>query len=356
MRPPASTPRSQEDGRRRDPSSSSGRTQLARLFQLIVAIQSDRFYNARQLAELCEVSRRTIFRDLDTLEAAGIPIQYRPERQGYQLAKGFFLAPLHLEEKEALALSVLARQWKGGDGLGLLRDARAGVVKLVQALPADIRSRVQSGSEPFDIDANPPDPPGDRQLLYDAVLEALTRRLQLRIWFQDATHQAPELTVVSPYRILQARGVWYLVGRSTLHREVRAFRIPRILQAQVTERPYTIPPRFSLERVVRQAWAAEPGPVRYEIGLRFSPEAAPEIRATVWHPGQRLVPHADGHIDLHLVIDGLDEILGWILSYGDQVEVIGPEALRERVGAVAHRVAQRYAERGSSLVAERTGD
>ena len=64
-----------------------GRAQLPRLLELIMAIQSDRFPNARTLAERCEVSRRTIYRDLDTLDAAGIPVRYRPDRQGYQLAR-----------------------------------------------------------------------------------------------------------------------------------------------------------------------------------------------------------------------------------------------------------------------------
>ena len=70
------------DGERPGSSSSSPRSQLPRLLELIMAIQSDRFPNARVLAERCEVSRRTIYRDLETLAAAGIPVHYRPERQG----------------------------------------------------------------------------------------------------------------------------------------------------------------------------------------------------------------------------------------------------------------------------------
>src|SRR5690349_14951068 len=118
------------------PSSACGRAQLPRLLELIMAIQSDRFPNARELAERCEVSRRTIYRDLDTLAAAGIPVRYRPDRQGYQLARGCSLPLPSLDEKEALALLIMARQWKGGAGLDLLRHARDGAVKLVQALPA----------------------------------------------------------------------------------------------------------------------------------------------------------------------------------------------------------------------------
>src|SRR6266481_1883992 len=88
-----------------------GRAQLARLFRLILMLQSERHPNARELAEWCEVSRRTVYRDLEMLAAAGIPIRFRRERQGYQLAKGFFLPPTFVEETEALALLALSRQW-----------------------------------------------------------------------------------------------------------------------------------------------------------------------------------------------------------------------------------------------------
>ncbi len=67
-----------------------------------------------ELAERCEVSRRTIYRDLETLAAAGIPVHYRPERQGYQLARGYsFPLPDALTRRKCLALLALARQWKG---------------------------------------------------------------------------------------------------------------------------------------------------------------------------------------------------------------------------------------------------
>src|SRR5262245_29639521 len=108
------------------PGGAGGRDQLARLFRLVMLLQTERFPNARELAERCEVSRRTVYRDLELLERAGLPVRYRQEREGYQLARGAFLPPSGVGEAEALALLVLARQWKGGDGLGLLRHAWEG--------------------------------------------------------------------------------------------------------------------------------------------------------------------------------------------------------------------------------------
>jgi proteasome accessory factor B len=307
-----------------------------------MAIQSDRFPNARALAERCEVSRRTIYRDLEILAVAGIPIRYRPDRQGYQLARGYSFPLPSLDEREALALLTMARQWKGGAGFDLLRHARDGAVKLIQALPTEARNRVLTQAEPIPDDSGQGSLPRDRALVYDAILDALAQRLQVRIWYRDATAaaQMPETTKLSLYRLVLARGIWCVVGRSTFHRQVCVFRIPWIERVKTTNDPYTIPPRFNLERFLGMAWGMERGKDRHEIWLRFSSRVAPEIRETAWHRSQRLAELPDRRADLHLVIDGLDEILGWVLGFGDQVEVLAPEELRRRVEAVATGMAR----------------
>src|SRR3954452_15793379 len=325
------------------PSPSSARAQLPRLLELIMAIQSDRFPNARALAERCEVSRRTIYRDLDTLEAAGIPVRYRPDRQGYQLARSCAYQLPSLEENEVLALLLLVRQWKGGAGLDLVRHARDGAVKLVQSLSPDARNRILTRAEPVPDETNSWPLPRERKLVYDAILDALSQRYQIRIWYRDAVEAEPITTKLSLYRLVLARGTWYVVGRSTLHRQVRVFRIPWIERVTPTNDPYDIPPRFNLERFLGLAWTMERGKDRHEVWLRFSARLAPEIREAFWHRSQRLAELPDRRVDLHLVIDGLDEIQGWVLGFGDEVEVLASAELREGIAATAARVAQRHA-------------
>ena len=80
------------------------RLPLARLLQLLTVLQAERFPNVRRLAEACGVSRRTIYRDLTTLETAGLSIVYHPDRQGYRIGRECLLQPSQLDDREALAL------------------------------------------------------------------------------------------------------------------------------------------------------------------------------------------------------------------------------------------------------------
>jgi predicted DNA-binding transcriptional regulator YafY len=332
------------ESRREDAGSICGRTQLARLFRLLLMLQSERFPNARELATQCEVSRRTIYRDVELLVEAGVPVHYRREQQGYQLAKGFFLPPTSLDETEALALLVLTRQWKGSDGLGLLRNARAGALKLVQALPTEARDRVLAAAEPFRSDAAPASDamPGERQEIHNTILASITQSRQLRVWYTDSSSRARECTKFSPYRLLLHDRHWFLVGRSTLHRRIEVIGVPRVRKLVLTDDRYEIPPRFNLERFLAQAWGVHRNPVRYRIWLRFSEHVAPELIDTVWHRSQKTSILADGRVDLHFVIDGIDEILRWVLGFGDQVEVLAPSELRARLFEVSLGVARRH--------------
>lgn len=329
--------------RRADSSGGCGRVQLARLFRLVLLLQAERFPNARELAERCEVSRRTVYRDLDLLAGAGIPVRYRQEREGYQLGRGFFLPPTGVDEAEALALLVLARQWKGGDGLGLLRHAWGGAVKLVQSLAPEVRERVLAAVEPFEAPADASTAlPADRQAVHDTILTALSRLRQMRVWYRDAATLDDACTKFSLYRLLLHDRHWFMVGRSTLHRKVEVIGVPWVERVVLTDDPYEIPPRFRLVRHLAQAWGVCRDRVRYRVWLRFGPGVAPELNDTRWHPSERKVELGDGRVDVHYVVDGLDEILRWVLGFGDQVEVLAPPELRSKLFGTAVALARRH--------------
>ncbi len=165
--------------------SANSRLPLARLLQLLMILQSERFPNARRLAEACAVSRRTIYRDLGLLDTAGIAVLYRPDRQGYELVRGGLLQPLQLEEKEALALLIVSRMGCSDDPFGFSRHARCGLAKVVQALPEDLRDRISCSSELIAEETAELKLPPDRPLVYETILGCLSRRQRLHLWYSE---------------------------------------------------------------------------------------------------------------------------------------------------------------------------
>ena len=190
---------------------------LARLIQLIILLQTERCPNARQLAEICEVSRRTIYRDLAALADAGVTVLYRPDRQGYQLARSLFLQPPRIEEREALALLVLCRQWRPSADLGLSHDANRAMDKLVQSLPDPLRARLLAASEVLDDLPDCRATPAPRQAVQDQLLAALAQRTQVRLWVREGRTGEVETTKMGIYRLILHDQAWCMVGRSSRH-------------------------------------------------------------------------------------------------------------------------------------------
>lgn len=313
----------------------SARERLARLLHLVLALGEGRCPSAGDLAEACEVSRRTIYRDLGLLELAGVPVSYRADRRGYELPPTFAFAAPCLDDLEAAGLLLTARVAGPGDDLGLARAARSGARKLLLALPEPTRLRLQGAFELSGEAVDPPAPPPVRREVRDALIRSMAGRIQVRIWYEEADGSPARATKLSPYRLLGDRPGWRLIGRSSADRDVRAFAVPRIVRAVLTGDPYEVPPRFDPARL--------PSAHRREVRLRFADPAALDERGGV--PGQLLEIRRpdDGGLLASLAADGLDEVLDWVVGFGDRVEVLAPAELRERLRELAMRMARAHA-------------
>jgi hypothetical protein len=255
----------QENGKVRDRPVDAGRQPrgnhfpLTRLLQLIGLLQTEQCPNARQLAETCEVSRRTIYRDLATLADAGMNVVYRPDRQGYQLKPGLHLLPARLDDREAIALLLLCRQWTAGDDLGLRRYANRAMDKVIQCLPEDLRGRIKRAAEVLSETPDLP-LPTDREALFEQILDAISRRRQIRIWVREPDSRTNEPTKFGIYRLIGMDGVLCLVGRSSRHCNVITVATGHIERAELTEDDYTIPPRFHVDRYLAHQDAGDSTP------------------------------------------------------------------------------------------------
>jgi predicted DNA-binding transcriptional regulator YafY len=232
---------------------------ISRLLQLIVLLQTGHCPNARKLGDLCEVSTRTIYRDLAILADAGITVLYRPDRQGYEIARGLFLQPPRLEEREVLALLLLCRYWNQGDDMGLRGDAIQAVDKLVQSLAEPLRTRLLDAAEILGELPCPASAPSSQPAPHDEILAALVHRRQVRLWIRERPGEEPQTTKMAIYRMTRIGARWFLVGRSSWHCSVTLVPLHQIEQVEPTDDPYEIPPRFSLERFLAQRQSPRKG-------------------------------------------------------------------------------------------------
>jgi len=316
----------------------------SRLVAILLLLQTRGQLTARELADELEVSLRTIYRDLEGLAAAGIPVYAeRGPSGGYRLVDGYRtrLTGLNADEAEALFLSGL-----GGAAaqLGLGTVLAAAQLKVLAAMPPELRGRASRVRERFLLVA-----PGwfkeDEELpalasIAQAVWEG--RRVRMRY----ARRAEPVERTVEPFGLVLKAGIWYLVARRD--GSLRTYRVSRILEAVALEESFDRPTDFDLGAY----WEAstevfEAGLRQTEVGLRVRRGALGTLEYAIGSGRLDLPdplpddPNAWLEVTLHT--DGLDEAHEDLLRLGSRLEVLRPVELRERLARTAAEMLATYA-------------
>lgn len=318
-------------------------TRLRRLLNLIGLLQGGREHNIESLAHACGVSRRTVFRDLDLLKQADVPLFFHPERQRYSIGATYYQPPASFTTEEALALVVLCHELGDPSQLPFFSPARSAVVKIEATLPAKLREHLRCVSGAIHIEADSHAPLEHHQPFYDELLRAIAAQRCVRIEYHSPIETKPMITKLHPYRLVYSRRSWYIIGRSSLHRSARTFNVNRIHKLEVLDESFQTPASFSLDRYLGNAWRLipEPGPDR-DVQIRFSPLVARNVAEITWHKTQRTSFNADGSLDFRCTVSGLREISWWILGYGAEAEVLAPQELRAIIAENLARMAKQY--------------
>jgi predicted DNA-binding transcriptional regulator YafY len=132
------------------------------------------------------------------------------------------------------------------------------------------------------------------------------------------------------------------VGFDETRDAIRTFKIERIRDVSVTPDSFEAPAAGLVESMFDRAWdiIADQDPV--EVVIRFSPSVAARVQEARWHPSQRVAIESDGSLVWRATVAGTIEIRLWVLSWGDDAEVVAPQSLRDDVAATHRRAAERY--------------
>jgi predicted DNA-binding transcriptional regulator YafY len=292
-----------------------------------------------------------VYRDLEQLRAAGVPVAFDPATRQYRIDGRFFMPPVQLDLEESLALAALCADVAGRDQIPFLGPAERALHKLVAQLPQPLRAELAERSGNLVIRtarSMPPDGHGD---VYGRVRQAMASGRALRCKYEPVNSAKDEPAGefdFQPYALFFAVRAWYAVGRrSDRDGALRCLKLSRFTKIVPGTARYSIPRDFSIDRYLGNAWRMIPGEGEHQVEIRFDPSFAETMADTLWHPTQEIEWHRDGSCTFRCTVSGLDEILWWVLSMGPHCVVKRPAALAARVRAAAREVVARYRSRPS---------
>jgi predicted DNA-binding transcriptional regulator YafY len=316
----------------------------SRLLNLLLLLQTRGGLTAEELARELEISVRTVHRDVDALSAAGIPIYAeRGPQGGIRLVEGYRtrLTGMTGEEAEALFLSGLPGP---AAELGLGTVVAAARLKVLAALPPELRSRASRLVERFHLDATgwyqAGEPVPHLSVLAEGVWEA--RRVEIRYRRGDSA----VLRVLEPLGLVLKAGVWYVVARAD--DQLRTYRVSRVLEAHLLDESVTRPPDFDLPTWWAESSAAyERETPRLEVVIRVDRDSLGPLSDVF---GARAVRDAErlddgdaaGRRRLRLSVEWPEEAASRLLGLASTVEVLEPARLRDEIRGLARQAIERY--------------
>ena len=323
-------------------------SRIQRLLKIINCLQSGYDTDTAALAEICGVSRRSIFRDLQTLREAGFEFHYvEPERR-YSAVVSDALLNAGLTREELLAACLVGYRLVENQAAipRPLRNASASAAaKMSSRMSGRERERLRKLAKAIAFELDPQQRVDENLQDFETLLEAIAQRRRARIAYEDQATGQLESTLLSPYKIVFRWRCWCVVGRSSRHRQVITVHFARIRNVVLTSETYTIPPRFNVKQHLA-AFGHTPmhSKSRHDVVIRFHAEIAPEIAAIRWHHSQRITRNDDGTLDLHLTAVALEEVRDWVLEHGSRAVVLRPQKLRDMIVEECNLIANLYAD------------
>jgi len=330
----------------------------SRLLSILMLLQARGLMSAKALAAEFEVSERTIHRDIDQLSAAGVPVYAERGRSGgFRLLDGYRTRLTGLTEPEAEALFLAGLPGPAAQ-LGLADLLSTARLKLMAALPAHVQPNVERIAARFHLD-----PAGwfrgeDSLASLKPVAQAVWSGHYLKLDYRPAGEAEPYPRRLGPLGLVLKGGVWYLVAQSG--KATRTYRIANITEAEITSEAFTRPASFDLSEYWRQASSAyESGLYRGRVEVRVSTlgvslleQLGPQVAEAAALTAS--APDHEGWVRCVVPIESIRSGVRELLRLGQEVEVVGPKALREAMistlAAMSRLHAPDHAERSSDAL------
>ena len=294
---------------------------------------------AQEIGNRTDRNKRTALRDLHALEDIGVPLISEPN-DTYKLMPGYVLPTIAFTQQETMAILLATRL--AVQHLDYYNEFLARALnKLAASLPKGA-VKVFVGESVSQLASKPAD--DQRQKVFGVITRGLLERKQIRFSYVDSQGVGSQRRV-HPYFLepisLMSRGT-YLFGKDIDRREMRVFKLDRITDAEVMPTDAYIPDDAKLQKLVADSWGVWTQGKVQKVELLFNKQVARRLAETRWHPSQQLAKQKDESVRMTLEVRGLVEITPWILSWGADVEVIGPGELRKSVATTAAEMAKSY--------------
>lgn len=295
-----------------------------RRMKMILLLQdSKKRLTVDQLSEMFDVSRRTIFRDLNVLSDLNVPVTW-DQYSGYGIMEGYKVPPLMFTSRELATIMVGLNFVKSQVDKQLVEDAKGVEIKIKNVLPDDLKMFMNSLDnrtivDPFLHFGHEKKEGGNWYL----VSSAISQKKSLEFSYTNKSDGSVSDRKIDPYVLVFYRDHWNVIGYSHKREAIRNFVLNRMAEVKITDKKYEVNPEMNIEALI--FGSNETGKI-VEVVVDESADRA--FRANLPTKIFKENPLPAKKIKVSFRFENLDYINDWLLQFGDRVEIISPAELK----------------------------
>ncbi len=327
--------------------------QLARQWRLIQRLARSHYgVGLDDLATELDCVRRTVYRDLDALMAAGFPVvsERRDGRVLYRFLDTFQWGSVPFTPDEILSLAFGEDLLRALEGTVFHDSIRSALDKIRSSLGPELSEYLARLGETFRVLPGPHGRYAEMRDTIRALHDAVLGQERVRVRYRTGRSGQERAREIDPYRVWYRAGALYVVGLDHLSDEIRTFAVGRILELEPLGTRFEVREDFDFDAYVGSAFGVIPE-TPTAVHIRFDPRWAHWVAERTWHPSQTIETLDSGHLELRMEVGAAADLRTWVLSFGSGAEVLEPATLRDEVRRELEAGAARYRSDGAATTA-----
>ncbi|WP_027626776.1 helix-turn-helix transcriptional regulator [Clostridium lundense] len=315
-------------------------SKIAHLIEMLITLQYKRLTTASELADVLGVDKKTIYRYINNLNLANIPVHTKKGRYGgFYIDQNFYMKPpkLNFEEMQSL---IAGEKILEENNFPLKNDLRNAVSKIKSICLQDSNELAEKvNGTNFKLDDLADTLKLDEKI--NKLNYSMERGRTLNIEYFTQNKNSSNEDNIDPYNVIFKDGEWYVIAYSHSKDKVELYRLTRIRNINITNDIYIKPRTFLLGEFLENSWGVFNGQKNL-VKIRFNKDVADCIRKIKWSTTQEIENVENGDLYLKLYVDELEDIKTWILGFGRKAEVIEPASLRTDIGEEIKKLCNIY--------------
>ncbi|MCK8494368.1 MULTISPECIES: helix-turn-helix transcriptional regulator [Spirosoma] len=312
---------------------------LDRLTAILIHLQTKRVVRAQELADRFGISLRTVYRDVRSLEEAGVPI-------GAEAGVGYFLTDYHLPpvmftNAEASSLLLAAKLIEKWTDQSVRTEFDSALFKIKSVLKRPDQEHLDDLAPNVDVSKPSARPPYADGLL-STIQQAIARHHVLDLHYHSLYNDTETKREVEPVGLYHYSLTWHLIGFCRIRQDYRDFRLDRIRSMTDTGQRFARHERLSLQEYIQRERSGCDMPV-INVTLVFPKSVARFIHESKYTWGFDAEEDLGKYVRIHLNTPYLEGLARWLLTFGTTITIEQPDSLLTLMHTLAEEVRDHYA-------------